>query len=457
MAPRDGASLGRAIDYKETVADAVGSTPLVRVRQVAGTNGPLVLAKLEFVNPGGSTKDRVAVAMIEHAERSGLLRSGGTIVEPTSGNTGAALAMVAAVRGYRCILVVPDKTSAEKIAVMQAYGAEVVVAPAVAPGSPQAYTAIAARLAREIPGAYMPDQYVNPVNPLAHERTTGVEIWEQTAGRVTHVVAGLGTGGTICGIARALKARNPNVRVVGADAEGSIYSGGMPQSFAVEGIGRHYLPKTLDLRVIDRIEAVSDREAFGMARRAAREEGLLIGGSGGAALVAAARLARELDDAAVIVVILPDSGRAYLSKIFSQGWMEERGFAGTWSATLGELLDARGRQPDELFIESSRTLREAEGLMRRHAVDEIAIVDDDCHVGRISESAIVEMLRERPSRLDAPIAEVMGAPFPIFEEAATIDDAFRALRLGQPRVVVTASGRPVATLTARDLIDYVLT
>jgi cystathionine beta-synthase len=306
-----------------TTLETIGKTPMVQLNRIMDGAAPLVLAKLEDRNPGGSAKDRIAVAMIDDAERRGMLAPGGTIVEPTSGNTGAALAMVAAVRGYACILVVPEKTSKEKVDVMRAYGAEVIVAPNVPRESPEHYTQVAARIARETPGAYLPDQYANAINPLAHEQTTGVEVWEQTAGRITHLVAGIGTGGTICGVSRALKARNAGVMVIGVDPIGSIYSGGEPGPYALEGIGRHYFPPTLDLDAIDRIERVSDAEAFAMTRRAAREEGLLVGGSCGATLVAAHRLAHELDGDAVIVAILMDSGRAYLSKIFDEGWYRE--------------------------------------------------------------------------------------------------------------------------------------
>jgi cystathionine beta-synthase len=312
-----------AIDCVESALDVIGHTPLVRVRRIISGDVPAtVLLKLEYLNPAGSIKDRIAVAMIDDAERRGLLKPGGTIVEPTSGNTGASLAMVAAIRGYRCVVVTPEKTSAEKVATMRAYGAEVIVAPNAPENDPRAYTRVAARLASEIEGAYMPDQYRNPVNPLACQKTIGVEIWNQTRGRITHLVAGMGTGGTICGIARALKERNSGVEVVGVDPIGSIYSGGEAKPYLVEGIGRHYFPETLDLSVIDSIERVADREAFYMARRVAREEGLLVGGSSGAALVGASRVAARISDpSALVVVVLPDSGRAYLSKIFNDDWL----------------------------------------------------------------------------------------------------------------------------------------
>lgn len=314
------------MEYRETILEGIGETPLVRVRRALDGVRPLVLLKLESVNPTGSSKDRIAVAMIDAAERSGRLLPGGTIVEPTSGNTGAALAALAAVRGYRCILTVPAKTSAEKVAVLRAYGAEVIVAPCVPKDSPEHYTNVAARMARELPGAYMPDQYANPINAAAHEAATGEEIWRQTDGRVTHVVAGVGTGGTICGVARAL-AKRARVTIVGVDPVGSVYSGGERARYELEGIGRDYVPATLDTTLIDRYERIRDAEAFAMARRAARLDGLLVGGSTGAALAAAARVARGAPDDAVVVVLAADSGRAYLSKIFNDAWMEERGLA----------------------------------------------------------------------------------------------------------------------------------
>jgi cystathionine beta-synthase len=438
--------------YATSAEAVIGDTPLVRLNRITAGTRALVLAKLEFLNPGGSIKDRIAVAMIEHAERAGLLRPGGTIVEPTSGNTGAAIAMVAAIRGYRCILTVPEKTSAEKIAALRAYGAEVRVAPPVPADSPETYTALAARIAREIPGAYMPNQYANPINPLAHEQITGVEIWEQTAGKITHLVAGIGTGGTICGIARALKARNPGVCIVGVDAMGSIYSGGLPGPYAIEGIGRHYLPATLDLEVIDRIERVGDREAFVMARRAAREEGLLAGGSSGAALVATQRLARELGEDDLVVTILPDSGRAYLSKIFNDDWMAARQFIGPPATTLGDVLARVGG--DDRFVPSTISLRTAARLMNDRNVDDLAVVDDDCLVGRVGLQTVLDVLERAPHKLDATIGELLGPPFPLLDRNATLDDALRTIRGGQSQVVVCDGRLPLAALRAQDLIAF---
>jgi cystathionine beta-synthase len=440
--------------YAASAEEAIGATPLVRLNRITAGTRALVLAKLEFLNPGGSIKDRVAVAMIEHAERAGLLAPGGTIVEPTSGNTGAALAMVAAIRGYRCILTVPEKTSEEKIAALRAYGAEVIVAPPVPADSPESYTALAAKIARAIPGAYSPNQYANPINPLAHEQLTGVEIFEQTGGAITHLIAGIGTGGTICGIARALKARNPAIRVIGVDAIGSIYSGGMPAPYALEGIGRHYLPQTLDLSVIDSIERVGDRAAFLMARRAAREEGLLAGGSSGAALEATERVARDLAADAVVVTILPDSGRAYLSKIFNDEWMAARDFLGPRGTPLGDVLARVGG--DDRFVPSTITLRDAMQLLAERNVDDLAVVDDECLVGRIGVQAVLDCLERAPHKLAATIGELLLPPFPMFERRAPLDDALRALRGGHAQVVVSDGGRPIAALRAQDLIAFSL-
>ncbi len=442
------------MDYCNDALGAIGSTPLVRLQRILGEPRATVLAKLEFLNPGGSIKDRVAVAMIEHAERACLLRSGGTIVEPTSGNTGAALAMVAAVRGYRCILVVPEKTSLEKIAAMRAYGAEVVVAPNVPPNSPEAYTALAARIARETPGAYMPDQYSNPINPLAHERGTGPEIWLQTRGKITHVVAGLGSGGTLCGIARALKRENRNGVAIGVDPVGSIYSGGMPEPYALEGIGRHYLPQTLDLSVVDRIERVGDRESFAMARRAAREEGLLVGGSSGAALVAADRLARELTDDALVVVLLPDSGQAYLSKFFSEDWLESHGFAGMPETSLGDVLSSRSDERGWLLT-SSASLLEAHEAMLRLGIEQLAVIDDDCLVGRVTLHAVLLASGAMHRSLDTSVAEEMGPPFPTVDQSAPVADALHACQKGEPLIVVTRNARHIGALAAHDLIEFV--
>ena len=335
-----GASTAGPIHYAESILDLVGGTPLVRLSRVLRDAGPaerlpLVLAKLEMLNPGGSVKDRIGLPMIEAAERAGSLRPGGTIVEATSGNTGHGLAIAAALKGYRCIFVMADKQSAEKQALLRAYGAEVVVCPTgVEPESPESYYSVARRLARDIPGAWQPDQYHNPANPEAHERTTGPEIWEQTAGRITHFVAAAGTVGTLTGTARFLRARRPDLVVVGADPEGSVLSGDEPRPYLTEGVGEDFFPAAYEPALVDRWVRVSDRDAFATARRLAREEGILAGGSSGTAIAAALDLTRELaatpDGASkVVVVIFPDTGRNYLSKVYDDGWMASHGFLPT--------------------------------------------------------------------------------------------------------------------------------
>src|SRR3954452_1913739 len=333
------------IDAADSILDLVGRTPLVRLPRVckAAAIPCTLVAKLETSNPGGSVKDRVAVAMIDAAERDGSLRPGGTIVEPTSGNTGAGLAIVAAQRGYHCIFVMSDKMSDEKVALLRAYGAEVVVCPtAVPPEDPRSYYSTAERLVRETPGAFRPDQYSNQANPAAHEATTGPEIWEQTHGRVTHFVAGVGTGGTITGVGRALKAQNPGVKIIGADPSGSVYSGGTGRPYLTEGIGEDFWPTTFDPSVVDRVVEVSDADAFLTARRVTRDEGLLIGGSGGTAVKAALTVARECGPDDIVVVLIPDSGRGYLSKIFTDAWMFHMGFLRADGPVAGDVLAAKG-------------------------------------------------------------------------------------------------------------------
>ncbi len=316
------------MEIHDDILGAVGQTPLVRLRRVTRDLPVTLLAKVEYLNPGGSVKDRIALAMIDAAEASGSLGPGSTIVEATAGNTGVGLAMAAAVRGYRCIFVMPDKMAAEKVALLRAYGAEVVITPtAVAPDSPESYNGVAERLAREIPGAFRPHQFANPANPAAHYRSTGREIWAQTAGRVDAFIAGIGTGGTISGVGRYLKEQNPAIKVIGADPEGSILSGDTPRGYLVEGIGEDFFPETYDRKVVDAFVRVSDGDSFAMARRLAREEGLLVGGSSGTAMVAALRYAAHAKPGSTLVVLFPDSGRNYLSKIFNDPWMAEHGFA----------------------------------------------------------------------------------------------------------------------------------
>src|SRR5690348_15757405 len=360
-----------------SILDLVGNTPLARLPKLIAAEGIRcdLLAKVELVNPGGSVKDRIAITMIDAAEKAGLLKPGGTIVEPTSGNTGAGLAIVAAQRGYRCIFVLSDKMSDEKAALLRAYGAEVVVCPtAVPPEDPRSYYSTAERLVRETPGAFRPDQYSNPANPLAHEMTTGPEIWTQTDGRVTHFVAGIGTGGTISGVARYLKRQNPAVQIIGADPEGSVYSGGSGRPYLTEGVGEDFWPTTFDPSLVDRVVMVSDADAFGTARRVTREEGLLIGGSCGTAVHAALEVGRELGPDAVVVVLLPDSGRNYLSKVFNDQWMFDMGFLRAAGTIAGDVLAAKGdATPALVLITPDEPVRRAITLMHDTGVSQLIV------------------------------------------------------------------------------------
>lgn len=446
-----------SLHYFESALDAVGNTPLIRLRRVVDDAACLVLAKVEYVNPGGSVKDRPAVAMLREAEAAGLLRPGSTIVEATSGNTGTGLAMAAAIRGYRCILVMPDKMSKEKIDLLRAYGAEVVVTPTnVSSDSPESYYGVASRLVSEISGAFMPNQWHNHSNPDAHYHTTGPEIWTQTGGSITHFVSGLGTGGTISGTARYLKEKNPAIRVVGADPEGSIYSGDTPKSYAVEGIGMSYLPETVDLKVIDEMTRVSDRESFLMARRITREEGLLVGGSSGTAAVAAIKLAKTLPPEAVLVVVFPDSGRGYMSKIFNDEWMIANGFLaeGKRAATVGDVLRSKEPLPPMITVEDGDAVRDALDKLRRFEISQLPVVDGDRIVGSVNDVAVMQAVFDRSDILHRAVREVMGRPFPSLEQDADIDRAYKLLSLANSAIVVTDAGKPVGVVTRQDIISY---
>jgi len=447
----------RKAKFFESALDAVGRTPLIRLRRIIDGAPCLVLAKVEYVNPGGSVKDRPAVAMIRDAEEQGILRPGATIVEATSGNTGTGLAMAAAIRGYRCILVMPDKMAKEKIDLLRAYGAEVVVTPTnVASDSPESYYGVAMRLVSEIPGAFMPNQWHNHANPDAHYHTTGPEIWEQTAGTITHFVSGLGTGGTISGTARYLKEQDPKIHVVGADPEGSIYSGDTPKSYAVEGIGMAYLPETVDMRVIDEMMRVSDKESFLMARRIAREEGLLVGGSSGTAAVAAVRVAQRLPEEAVLVVVFPDSGRGYMSKIFNDEWMIANGFLAESKrkATVGDVLRSKEPLPPMITVGEDDVVRNALDLLRRYEISQLPVMRGADIVGSINDVAVMQAVFDRSDLLHKQVSEVMGRPFPSLETEVEIDRAYKLLTLANAAIVVTDGGRPMGVLTRQDIISY---
>lgn len=458
VAPSSPAAAGLA--YFENALEAIGRTPLVKLNKVVDGAPCLVLAKVEYVNPGGSVKDRPAVAMLEAAERQGLLRAGGTIVEPTSGNTGTGLAMAAAIHGYRCILVMPDKMSREKIDLLRAYGADVVITPTNVPAdSPESYYGVANRLASEIPGAFQPNQFHNHFNPEAHYRTTGPEIWEATGGNITHFVAGIGTGGTISGTARFLKEQNPAIHVIGADPEGSIYSGDIPRSYAVEGIGMTYLPETVDLRVIDEMVRVSDRDSFLMARRIAREEGLLVGGSSGTAAVAATKLAKTLPPDSIVVVILPDSGRGYMSKIFNDDWMIANGFLADTKrrATVGDVLRSKAPLPPLITVQHDEPVKTALDLLRQYEISQIPVMRGREQVGSINDIGVMQSVFDHADIIHQPVSDVMGRPFPALEQSEEIERAYKLLTLANPAIVVVDEGEPIGVLTRQDIISFLST
>jgi cystathionine beta-synthase len=446
----------------DSFLDAMGNTPLVRLRSVTRGVKPTVLAKLEMLNPGGSVKDRIGLPMIEAAEREGLLKPGGTIVEPTSGNTGHGLAIAAAVRGYRCIFVMPDKMSQEKISLLRAYGAEVVICPtAVPPDSPESYYRVADRLASEIPGAFQPNQYRNPENPTAHYRTTGPEIWEQTDGRLTAFVCGVGTGGTISGAGRYLKERDPDVLIVGADPEGSLYSGDEARPYLVEGIGEDFIPDTFDPSVVDRYVRVSDRDSFVTARAVTRQEGILVGGSSGTAVFAALQVARELDDpGATIVVLLPDSGRQYLSKLYSETWMLQHGMLERPEVVrVEEVLSAKsGELPALVTVQAHEKVRQAIERLQEHGISQAPVlreesIDVSQFVGSIRDRHLLERVFRDPDALQSDVAEVMGPPIPMVEWDEPVEIAFTELER-TPAVVVTKAGQALGVLTRSDLLDF---
>jgi len=448
------------MEYFDTALDVIGNTPLVRLHKVIDGAAPMVLAKVEYVNPGGSIKDRPAVAMLRQAELSGELKPGGTIVEPTSGNTGSGLAMAAAIHGYRCILVMPDKMSKEKIDFLRAYGAEVVITPTNVPNeSPESYYGVANRLASEIPGAFQPNQFHNHANPEAHYHTTGPEIWRQTDGKITHLVCGLGTGGTISGTARYLKEQNPNIVVVGADPEGSIYSGDTPKSYAVEGIGMSYLPETIDMKVIDEMIRITDRESFLMTRRIAREEGLLVGGSAGTAAVAAVRLAQRLPADAIIVVIFPDSGRGYMSKIFNDDWMVANGFLAEEKrvATVGDVLRSKQPLPPMITVAETDSVNLALDLLRKYEISQIPVMHGTNIIGSINDVAVMQAVFDRSDLLHKQVQAVMGRPFPTLDTNAEVDRAYKLLTLANSAIVVTDNASPIGVLTRQDIITFLST
>lgn len=452
------------MQYYDNVVELIGNTPLVRLRNVTEGIQATVLAKVEYVNPGGSVKDRIALRMVEDAEKAGILRPGGTIVEPTSGNTGVGLALVAQLKGYRCVFVCPDKVSQDKQDVLRAYGAEVVVCPtAVAPEDPRSYYNVSDRLAREIPGAWKPNQYSNPANPRSHYETTGPELWRQTEGKITHFVAGVGTGGTISGIGRYLKeASDGRVKVIGADPEGSVYSGGTGRPYLVEGVGEDFWPETYDRKIADEIVEVSDKESFEMTRRLAREEGLLVGGSCGMAVVGALEVARKAGPDDVIVVLLPDGGRGYLSKIFNDRWMARYGFlddSGTEPTVADALAGKPGGLPELVHVHPTETVRDAIDYMREYGVSQLPVLKAEPPVvtgevaGSIAERDLLDALFTGQAHLHDTIERHMGEPLPMIGGGQPVSEAVGLLEKSDAALVLV-DGKPKGVLTRQDLLAH---
>ena len=453
----------------ESVLDTIGWTPLIRLTRVTRGIRTPVWVKAEMFNPGGSVKDRIGIPIIEAAERDGSLKPGGTIVEGTSGNTGVALAMAAALKGYKCIFTMPDKMSQEKVRLLKAFGAEVIITPtAVPPDHPDSYVMTAKRIAHETPNAILANQFYNQANPDAHFATTGPEIWEQTEGKVTHVVAGAGTGGTLTGVGRYLKQQNPKIQIVCGDPVGSILTEfwrsngntaavGVP--YKVEGIGQDKIPATLDMTVIDEFQTVNDRDAFAMARRLTREEGLFAGGSAGLITHVALNVARRVNDpTACVVTFLCDTGERYLSKVYNDEWMRENQMLDTDRMTLGQLLDGKhdGTPAGVISIAPTATVRQALRLMTLHNVSQVPVMDGGNCVGSVSEGALSAKGLEDVKLLDKPVSDAMDQPFPVVDAGQTVDAIVKVLSKSNPAVLVRADGAIHGIVTRGDMLHFLM-
>ena len=457
-------SVLEGVQHHETILTTIGNTPLVRVRKLARDCPAPVLAKLEFFNPGGSVKDRIGLAMVEAAEREGRLKPGGTIVECTSGNTGVGLAMVAAIKGYHAVFCMPDKVSSEKVNLLKAFGAEVRLSPtAVPPDSPESYYSVARRIARERPGAYLTDQYSNPANPEAHFHTTGPEIWEQTGGRITHYVAGMGTGGTISGAGRYLKGKKPGLEVVGADPVGSILkayheTGKITEAhtYKIEGVGEDFIPAATDFGVIDRVVACNDRDGLNLTRRLAREEAIFVGGSSGMAAWVALEIAKHLPPADLVVVLLPDTGERYLTKVHNDAWMRDNHLLDPRSTRVSELVSSKAnRLPALLKVEAGEPVRRALTLVEQHEVTQLPVFRNGEVVGTVYDNEILKVVLGDVAALDRPVESLMGDPLPVVRSDQSVDDVTRLLAARNPAVLVREDGAVVGILTRFDMLQFI--
>ena len=453
------------VQYFETILETVGRTPLVRLRRVARHCPAPVLAKMETLNPGSSVKDRIGLAMVEAAEHEGKLRPGGTIVECTSGNTGLGLAMVAAVRGYRSVFCMPDKVSSEKVNLLKAFGAEVLLSPtAVPPDSPESYYSVARRIAAERPGAFLTDQYHNPANPQAHYETTGPEIWEQTAGKITHFVAGMGTGGTISGVARYLKERRPGVKVIGADPVGSILKHyhetreiTEAHTYKIEGVGEDFIPSATDFSLIDQVISCGDREALNLTRRLAREDAIFVGGSGGMAAWVALEVAKHLTPADLLVVVLPDTGERYLSKVHNDAWMRDNHLLDPAVTLVADVVAGKGREiPPLLSVQVGESLRRALALVERHNITQIPVFKDKEVVGTLYDNEILKSVLQDSSALDQPVESFMAEPLPVVPRDEPVEQVTRLLTARTPAVLVSQNGSVVGILTRFDMLQFIV-